>query len=393
MRRWLLAIALYASAVKAATLRGVVLDASRRPVAGATVQLQSKTVKSDSDGSFRFDHLSEGSYMLLAKGKSFGPFVLTKHELKRVELAVSAPAFDDEPTFVVAGVTAGSYQGGHGSDVVLRSTEELTKATASLSADRADEQSENALEAVRGYQRAAQLDPTERNLFDWGTELLKHRADQAAFQVFTKGERLFPSSVRILLGLAAASYSLGASDEAARLFFAACDLDPTNPTPYLFLGKVRDPAIRGSAAFLEHLRRFAEIHPENPQANYLYAAGLWAQRKGSDVNEKSGAAKALLEKAVQLDSKLGPAYLLLGTVEFEGADFKKAIAAFLKAIEVSPELEEAHYRLAQAYRLTGDTAGAQKELARYDQISKRSADQLQRERRELPRFVITLRTQ
>ena len=46
------------------------------------------------------------------------------------------------------------------------------------------------LEAVREYQRAAELDPSEENLFAWGAELLLHHADAPALEVFGKGHRL-----------------------------------------------------------------------------------------------------------------------------------------------------------------------------------------------------------
>jgi hypothetical protein len=67
----------------------------------------------------------------------------------------------------------------------------------------------DALEAVREYQRAAELDATEPNLFNWGAELLMHRAAEPATEVFAKGHRLFPRSTRMLLGLAAAWYARG----------------------------------------------------------------------------------------------------------------------------------------------------------------------------------------
>jgi len=96
----------------------------------------------------------------------------------------TAPPYFDEPQFIVAGVTDASQHGGHGSDPVLRSAESLAKETASLRtgsspADAAERQG-NALEAARQYQRAAELDPSEANLFNWGTELLTHRAAEQA---------------------------------------------------------------------------------------------------------------------------------------------------------------------------------------------------------------------
>src|SRR5215469_754157 len=46
--------------------------------------------------------------------------------------------------------------------------------------------------AVHEYQRAAELEPSESNLFRWGAELLQHRAFEPASEVFTKGNRLYP---------------------------------------------------------------------------------------------------------------------------------------------------------------------------------------------------------
>jgi hypothetical protein len=54
-------------------------------------------------------------------------------------------------------------------------------------------------------------------------------------------------------------------------------------------------------------------------------------------------------------------------------------------------MEEAHYRLAQAYRQAGETLKAQAELQRYEQISKEKATQTQRQRHEVQQFVYELR--
>jgi tetratricopeptide (TPR) repeat protein len=156
------------------------------------------------------------------------------------QTAPAPPQYFDEPNFIVAGVADPAQRGGHGSDPVLRSAESLAKSTAALRtgtsvADAAEKQGK-ALEAAREYQRAAELDPNETNLFDWGTELLTHRAADQAVEVFTTGHRLFPRSIRMLLGLAVALYSRGSYDQAAQRFFEAADLNPSDPAPYLFLG-------------------------------------------------------------------------------------------------------------------------------------------------------------
>src|SRR5580700_2417831 len=218
-----------------ATLEGTVWDSQGHPLASATVYLQPKptgqaqTAHTDPAGSYRFTGLLPGDYLLRAESASgeaaARPILLRERETKKVDLTVEY-AYSDEPSFIVAGVTDPISRGGHGSDTVLRSAEELAKATASLSGEPPSLVAEkDALQAVRRYQRAAELDPSEPNLFNWGTELLVHKAAEPAAEVFAKGHRLFPHSLRLLLGLAAAWYAHGDYTQAAEHFFAACDLN------------------------------------------------------------------------------------------------------------------------------------------------------------------------
>lgn len=416
-----------------ATLQGSVRDPQGRPVASATVHLLGKTgeqlltAHTDSNGNYRFPAVREGTYTLRAESSgyaaaAFGPFILGQKEAKKVDLTLLS-AFFDEPNFIVAGVTDATSHGGHGSDAVLRSSEALAKATASLSKESSgttppapsveqlrqaverepanaelhhrlgdvDEKLGNSLEAVREYQRAAELDATESNLFDWGAELLTHRAADQAVAVFSKGYRLFPRSVRMLLGLAAAWYSGGAYDQAARRFFEASDLNPSDPVPYLFLGKVQSVEILQSDDYLERMERFARLQPDNALGNYYYAASLWKRWKGPADSETRAQVQSLLEKAVRLDPNLGPAYLQLGIFYAGQKNYPNAISAYQKAIVVSPHLEEGHYRLAQAYRLTGEEVKAQREFELHAQLANKSAKDQERERLEIQQFVFTLR--
>jgi tetratricopeptide (TPR) repeat protein len=322
---------------------------------------------------------------------------------------VEQPEFYDEPTFVVSGVTDYTYRGGHGSDALLRSTEALAAATASLKKDggvkpgpanpaarehavaEAAERRGDALEAVRAYQRAAELDASESNLFDWGAELLTHRAADPAIEVFTKGARLFPNSMRMRLGLAVAFYMRGDYDRAAERLFEASDLDPADPTPYMFLGRVQSGSITKSPEYLQKLKRFAALEPNNAWANYYYAACLEKRRVNPEDTTGTAEIWALLEKAIRLDPTLAEAYLLLGVLYAEGKDLTDAVAAYQKAVEINPNLEEAHYRLSQAYEFSGEKTKARQELAVYRRLADQSARESERERRELQQFVFTLR--
>jgi tetratricopeptide (TPR) repeat protein len=243
------------------------------------------------------------------------------------------------------------------------------------------------LEAVREYQHAAELNPSEANLFDWGTELLIHRAFEPATEVFNEGNRLFPRSARMLAGLGVSWYARGSDDQAVERLCQASDLNPDDPNPYLFLGKIQSVETAQSTCTMEKLGRFVRLQPDNAQANYYYALGLSRRNDADDLAH----AEFLLEKAVRLDPKLAAAYLQLGVLYSQRGDSSKAVSAYLEAIAANPGLVAAHYRLAQAYSRSGEKSKAQAELQIYNQLSKETAEEANGQRREIQQFVYTLR--
>jgi tetratricopeptide (TPR) repeat protein len=247
------------------------------------------------------------------------------------------------------------------------------------------------LGAVREYQHAAELTPSEPNLFDWGAELLIHSALEPALEVFAKGNHLFPRSARMLIGLGVAWYARGSYDLAGQRLCEASDLDPGDPRAYLFLGKMQSVGTGQSEDVIQRLGRFARLQPENALANYYYALGLWKGQEGSENTKDLAEVESLLQKAVRLDPKLGAAYLQLGILNSDRKDFLGAISAYQKAIAVTPSLEQAHFRLAQAYQRTGQASQAQKELSIYREMSKKTAEEVERQRHEIQQFVYTLR--
>jgi tetratricopeptide (TPR) repeat protein len=244
--------------------------------------------------------------------------------------------------------------------------------------------------AVHEYQRAAELHANESNLFTWGAELLMHRAFDPAGEVFTKGNRLYPSSARMLVGLGVSLYARGSYELAVQRLCQASDLDPNVTPPYLFLGKIQsiDPALSHEVSV--RLERFARLYPKNAQAAYYYAMSLWKSRGGPEDATNLTKIESLLSEAVKLDPKLGNAYLQLGILYEERRNFLSALSAYQQAVAVSPELEQAHYRLAQAYRRNGDGDKAKAEMALYQAASKQSVEQVQREQHEMRGFVYTM---
>ena len=254
----------------------------------------------------------------------------------------------------------------------------------------AEEKRGDPLEAVRQYQRAAELDASEPYLFDWGAELLLHHAPEPAIEVFTKGNSRYPKSARMLIGLGAAAFAQGANEEAVQRMCEASDLNPVDPAPYPFLGKMLRVGNRPSQDEIDKLQRFVKLQPQNAEANYYYAVALWKSRK--DANDPAIAqAESLLARAVQLNRKFAAAYLQLGILHAEDRDYAKAIADYQQAIQIDPRLEEAHFRLGQAYRQAGEAEKSKEELRIHRQLAQESAQQIDRERHEIRQFVYTLR--
>jgi tetratricopeptide (TPR) repeat protein len=256
-----------------------------------------------------------------------------------------------------------------------------------------DERSGDPLGAVREFERAATLDPSEPNYFAWGTELLLHRAVSPAMSVFKKGSMAHPTSVRMLVGLSTALYSRGTYDEAARQICHASDLQPEDPTPYLFIGKMQEISPTSLPCGEQKLARFLKNQPGNALANYYFAVALLKQDRDAKTAANSQQAEALLNKSLAIDPELGEAYLQLGILYAAQGTPDRAIAAYQKATEVTASLSEPHYRLSQLYRRTGETDKAEQEIQLYTQLEQTQADAVERQRREVQQFLIVLKDQ
>lgn len=256
-----------------------------------------------------------------------------------------------------------------------------------------EEKAGSPLDANREFQRAAELDPSEANLFDWGSQLLLHHALPQATQVFEKGHQLFPKSQRMLMGLATTTYSAGDDEQAARLLCEASDLDPANPAPYEFMGRILSTGNARSDEISARLARFITLQPENALANYYSALSLWKARRAQGSVGENQKIEALLKTAVRLDPKLGAAYLQLGILYADRGETARAIPFFAKATELSPDMPDAHYRLSRAYSLLGHKAKAQHEFALYQQTSRKAEAELERQRREARQLVFTMQGQ
>jgi Flp pilus assembly protein TadD len=253
-----------------------------------------------------------------------------------------------------------------------------------------DEALGDPLAAVHEYELAVRMDPSEQNYFEWGSELLVHRAVWQAQEVFQQGAKAYPKSARMLAALGAALFAGARYDEAAQRFCDASDLNPADPDPYIFMGKIEIAAPNPLTCVEQKLARFVDEQPGNALANYFYAIALWKGHEQLADDRVVHRVESLLSNAVAIDAKCGDAYLQLGILHASESNYRKAIGFYEKAIEVSPQLADAHYRLGVAYDRLGEPDKAQKEFQLHDEIKKQQAAAVEQERREVKQFLVVV---
>jgi tetratricopeptide (TPR) repeat protein len=254
-----------------------------------------------------------------------------------------------------------------------------------------DEDLDDPLAAEHEDERAVRLDPSEQNYFQWGSELLLHRAVQPAEDVFREGSKAHPQSERMLAALGAALFAAGRNEEAAVSLCAASDLNPADAAPYIFLGKIQIAAPSPLACVESKLARFAKQQPGDASANYYYAMAIWKEDKSAADAAGLQQVEDLLTRAVTINPKFDDAFLQLGILSSARRDFAKAISFYAKAIAINPQLSAAHYRLGIAYARVGEAAKSKQEFQLYDELDKQQAAAIEQQRREIKQFLVVLK--
>ncbi len=245
------------------------------------------------------------------------------------------------------------------------------------------------LDAVREDQLAARDDPSEANIFAYASELLLHHTLEAAEQVFQRGVELYPRSARMQVGYGIALYSRGVYSDAIESFCRAIDINPADPRPYAFLGKIYAVSPLQAADVTQRFARFAAFEPRNPQALYYYAMSLWKGSRTANQALDEGKVAKLLETVVSIRPQFAQARLQLGILYAQEQRWGDAIAQYRAAIRDQPRLADAHYRLAQALVRAGDRAQAQQEFQTFNRLHQQDVKENAKERAEVKQFVYT----
>ncbi len=243
------------------------------------------------------------------------------------------------------------------------------------------------VQAANEYELAAHADPSESNLFDWGSELLLHRTLGPAIEVFQDAVKRYPASQRLAIGLGMALYAHGNYDDAVKSLLRAADLNPSDPRCYLFLSKAYYSSPSQADEVVQRFRRYSELQPRNAQALYYYAMSLWKGKRAEDPSLNLHQIETLLKNSLELDPKLADAHLQLGNLYSDQHEYALAIPEYVRALELNPDLPDAHYRLGQAYVHTGQKDAAQAQLQVYQKMNEQHLADIEKQRAEIRQFV------
>jgi tetratricopeptide (TPR) repeat protein len=250
-----------------------------------------------------------------------------------------------------------------------------------------DEKEGQFVQAANEFEAAAHMDPSEDNLFVWGSELLLHRTYEPAIQVFQQATQRFPTSPRLWIGLGMALYSRGRYEDSIKALLTAADLNPTDPRCYLFLSKAYLSSPNQADEVIQRFRRYSELEPNNALAQYYYAVSLWKGKRSEATSINYPLVESLLQKSITLDGTLAEAHLQLGILYADQREYAKSLPEYTLALELNPNLADAHYRLGQYYVHAGQKEHAQQEFQTFQQLQAHHQAEVDKERAEVRQFV------
>ncbi len=254
-----------------------------------------------------------------------------------------------------------------------------------------EEKARNYLPSAAQYEEAARMEPSERNILNWGAELLLHQTFVPAIEVFKAGTQRFPESARLQSGLGIALYGADQMDDAARAFFRASEMNPSDPLPMTFLGKTCDGVSPELVAQVRaRLQTFISAGSQNADVTYYSAMCLW-RTKDTESKPDLNLVETLLKHTLVLDPNYADAYFQLGSLDADQHKYEEAVEQYGRALKLNPDSANTHYRLGQALARLGNQGRAQEEFSVFERLRKTESDAANKQENQIQKFVYTMR--
>jgi len=250
-----------------------------------------------------------------------------------------------------------------------------------------DEKDGQFVAAANEFESAAHLDPSEPNLFDWGSELLLHRTYEPAIDVFRTATQRYPASAREFIGLGMSLYARGLYEDAVKALLKAADIDPSDPRCYLFLSRAYDSSPIQAEEVTRRFQQYAQQQPANALAQFYFAMSLWKGKRAEGASVDLALIEDLLKKSIALDDTIAQSHFQLGNLYADQHQYERSLPEYLRVIRLEPTLADAHYRLGTDYTHLGQKDRAQAEYSIYQKLRSEHLAEVEKERAEVRQFV------
>ena len=219
-----------------------------------------------------------------------------------------------------------------------------------------------AIDAVRSFERAATLDPSNEDYcFDYLTELLAHRTFDAAILVGRAAQAHFPHSVKIRLAVAGALYGKRENAQAQQELDEATSLAPDSDWPLYFRSMIAEAGHQADATLTKDAESFVAKYGSDPVGWLVLGR---AQLQGGDVD----ASIASLGRSLALQEGSAEAHFELANAYYSGQDWAKVVHHCQRAIALGTTNPVAWYRLALALRQLGRHEEAELAMQKFKRL-------------------------
>jgi tetratricopeptide (TPR) repeat protein len=193
-----------------------------------------------------------------------------------------------------------------------------------------------------------------------------------AYELMTQLMRVAPSSVWLHYATAEVHASLQRYDLAIGEYRNVLAMEPRMPGIHFRLGRAILQGSKEPNAVEQALQEFElelNISPDNSDAEYEIGE-IYRQRGEFET------ALAHFSKAVQHHPDFTQARIGLASTLISQGRSREALGHLLEAVRIEPQNEVAHFRLASVYKVLGDAANQQKEMAFFQKLHSAAAGNL-----------------
>jgi tetratricopeptide (TPR) repeat protein len=244
-----------------------------------------------------------------------------------------------------------------------------------------DERLGLAIDAVRAFQKAAELDPgNEDYAFDYVSELLAHKSFDAAILVARAAADKLPSSLKLQLALCGALYGNGNVEEAHGVAVDASQKFPESNLPLYLRNVIADAGGNPDTSLLAQTKTYLEGHPKD--ATGWLILGQAEARQGEPAEAMDS-----LNRSLAIKEESAEAHFAISRIYFDEGKWQQVVSHSRRAIELGLTSAVVRYRLSQALYRLGRKSEGDLEMKSY-----RDAHRVEEEKKSaVATFVYTLR--